>query len=204
VDVKLAPTKLHGDLARLLPKEALVKESVTYGGWDAANSSLSGEAAEDAVMPTVFATYRSMGYDIETGKEGKEAVAKQEYPQSCSLFLVKAPEAAAAQPIVEAIAANLKRQGFNEIDALEWADGLKKTQTILRFSRVDPGEKVDDVYVAYVKIIGDVVVFALENEAANKVQGPGETQISRVSESGYGSRLGGQLTFLVANRLLSP
>ena len=91
-----------------------------------------------------------------------------------------------------------------QIDELEWADGFKKTQQILRYSRVDSHDKVDDVYVAYVKVIGDVVVFALENEAAAKLNGPGESQISRVSESGYGSRLGGQLTFLVANRLLSP
>ena len=204
VDLKLAPTKLHGDLARLLPKPALEKNSVKYGGWDAANAALSAEGAEDAAMPAVAATYRSMGYDIETGKEGKDAVATQEYPQSCALFLIKAPEAAAAQPIADKIAENLLGKGFAQIDELEWADGFKKTQQILRYSRVDSHDKVDDVYVAYVKVIGDVVVFALENEAAAKLNGPGESQISRVSESGYGSRLGGQLTFLVANRLLSP
>ena len=205
VDVKLAPTKLHGDLARLLPKPALEKNSVKYGGWDSATASLSGEAPEEAMMPTVSATYRSMGYDIQTGGEGKDAAyAKQEYPQSCRLFMIKTPEGAAAQPVVDLILKNLEGKGFRAIDSLEWADGLKKTQTIIRYSRVDSQEEVDDVFVAYLKIVGDVVIFALESEAAAKLKGPGETHISRVSEAGYGSRLGGQLTFLVANRLLSP
>ncbi len=204
VDVKLAPTRLHGELAALLPKDALVKDSVKYGGWDAATAGLSGESPEDALIPTVSATYRSMGYTVTSDTDNNSSAMKQEYPQSARFFLVKAPEAAAAQPIADGIRDNLLAKGFSEISELELALGYQKTQPVKRYSRVDPGAEVDDVYVAYVKVVNDIVLFALESEAAPKAPGPGGTQISRVESSGLGTRLGGQLTVLASHRLLNP
>ncbi|MCG3182593.1 MAG: hypothetical protein ICCCNLDF_00657 [Planctomycetes bacterium] len=204
VDIKLAPTKLHGELASLLPKTALVKDSVKYGGWDAATAGLSGETPETALIPTVSATYRSMGYTVTSDTESEAGAVKQEYPQTARFFLIKAPEAAAAQPIADGIRDNLLAKGFSEISELELALGYEKTEPVKRYSRVDPGTDVDDVYVAYVKVVNDVVLFALESEAAPKAPGPGGTQISRVESSGLGTRLGGQLTVLASDRLLSP
>jgi hypothetical protein len=206
VDVSKAPTKTHGELAALIPdaKKALLKDSVKYGGWVPATSEYVTENAENAALPVVVADYRSTGYTITTDPNTEDGSVKQEYIQTCRLFLIKAPEAAAAQPIADKIAENLTGKGFKSIAELEWADGVKKTQTILRYSRIDGQETVDDVYVAYVKIVGDIVIFALESEAAPKPTGPGDMQLSRVTESGLGSRVGGQLTFLVAEHLINP
>ncbi|MCB9933924.1 MAG: hypothetical protein H6841_10935 [Planctomycetes bacterium] len=204
VDIKLAPTKLHGELAALLPKGALVKDSVIYGGWDAASATLSDETPESAAMPTVAASYRSMSHTITTDTENKASAIKQEYPQTARFILIKAPEVAAAQPVADAIRDNLLAKGFHELSPLELVIGIANSQPVLRYSRVDSRTDIDDVYVAYIKVVNDVVLFALESEAAAKVPGPDGAQISRVEDSGLGTRLGGQLTVLAADRLLRP
>ena len=206
VDVSKAPTKTHGELAALIPdaKKALLKDSIKYGDWVPATSEYVTENAENATLPVVVADYRSTGYTITTDPNTEEGSVKQEYIQTCRLFLIKAPEAAASQPIADKIAENLTAKGFKAIEELEWADGVKNTQRILRYSRIDPHDEVDDVFVAYVKIVGDIVIFALESEAAPKTTGPGDMQLSRVTDAGLGSRVGGQLTFLVANHLIDP
>jgi hypothetical protein len=206
VDVSKAPTKAHGELAALIPNvdKALQKDSVKYGNWHAATSEFDPGDAANATLPAVGADYRSTGYTITADPNTEEGSVKQEYIQTCRLFLIKAPEGVAAQPIVDKIAENLTAKGFKGISELEWADGVDKTQKILRYSRIDPNNDVDDVYVAYIKIVGDVVIYALEAEAAPKTTGPGDLQLSRVTDAGLGSRVGGQITFLVAEHLINP
>jgi hypothetical protein len=206
VDVSKAPTKEHGKLAGLVPNvdRALLKDSVKYGNWRADTSEFDPSDAINATLPTVGADYRSTGYTITADPNTEEGSVKQEYIQTCRLFLIKAPEGGAAQPIVDKIAANLTAKGFKGITELEWADGVDKTQTIQRYSRIDANNDVDDVYVAYIKIVGDIVIYALEAEAAPKTTGPGDLQLSRVTDAGLGSRVGGQLTFLVAEHLINP
>ena len=205
VDIKQAPTEAHGALAKLVPnpKQSLVKNSVVYGGWDAAECKFSTEAPENASLPVVAADYKSTGADIVTDTESKKGSATLTYPQQTKLIIIKAPEAAAAQPIADALIAQLEAKGFTELDDLEWTGGRNDNTPVSRMSRVTPQEETDDVFVAYIKVVGDVVFYALESEVAPKTPGPGGTQTARLNEAGRGTRMGALLLILALTRLQS-
>ncbi|MCB9893051.1 MAG: hypothetical protein H6839_01220 [Planctomycetes bacterium] len=204
VDVKQAPTTTHGALAKLLPKSALDKNSVKYGGWDAVACSFSTEAPENAALPVVAADYKSAGAKIVTDTESKCGSAEIEYPQQVKLIFIRAPEAMAAQPIADALIAALDAKGFNELDDLYFTGGREDNEPIKRFGRVTPAEETDDVYVAYVKVVGDLVIYALESEVAPKLPGPGGAQMARLNEGGRGTRVGAQLIALALTRRQAP
>jgi hypothetical protein len=210
VDVSKAPTKVHGELAGLLPNPKkqgkagpLQKDSLKYGNWNPTTGEFSAEDAENATLPAVIADYISTGYTITTDPDSATGSAEQEYIQSCRLFLIEAPDEMATQPIADAFIDNLKAKGFSERDELGFADGGKEPNTILRYARVDTGETSDEVFVAYIKITGKRVLFAIENETADKLKVPGATQLSRVDNAGIGTRVGGQLLVLILHRLAS-
>lgn len=205
VDVKTAPTETHGALAKLLPNpdKALVKNSVVYGGWDAMACKFSTEAPENASLPVVAADYRSAGAKIITDVESKTGSAEIEYPQQAKLIIIKAPEAMAAQPIADNLIAALKAKSFSELDSLEFTGGREDNEPLIRLGRVTPGETTDDVYVAYIKVVGDVVIYALESEVAPQTPGPGGAQMDRLNEGGRGTRVGAHLIILALNRLQS-
>jgi hypothetical protein len=205
VDISKAPTKTHGELAGLIPNadKALIKDSVKYGNWLAETGDIELGNAENATLPAVTAEYRSTGYTITTNPELTEGTAEQDYIQKATLFIIQAPEEAAAQPLADQFIAKLEAKGFSARPEVEFADGLKKVHTIYRFARVDAGEKVDSVYVAYIKVIGKRVLIAIESEAADKLAVPGASQLGRVDGAGIGTRVGGQLIVLILAQLSS-
>lgn len=195
VDVSKAPTKTHGELAGYLPKDALKKDSVTYGGWYADAASFDDTDAENAMLPTVMADYHSAGFNIEKDSE-TGAKVEVTYPQRCKLFIIRAPEAAAAPVIADKIMNELKAKNFNEISSIIDTGGRNDNREIRRFSAVVENEDYDDVYVAYVLAVGDTVIYALETETAEKIELEGG-HITRVEEGGRGTRVGGMLISLI-------
>jgi hypothetical protein len=229
VDLDKAPTEAHRKLARLLPKEALRKDTVSYGGWDAAKAGMSLEDAENAMLPGVAAEYLSTGYRILG--DGEDKVAKQDYPQNCSLYLIQAPEKLATEEIMRKISAKLNENGFSARDPLELAMGLTtrrqgdpnadvkvteandaggtspvirpgeaRTVAITRYVRIDHTGERDKVYIAYIYAVDDLVLYALEVENPPPVVGPDGSQLQRVTDN-RGSRVGGQLITQVLYRL---
>lgn len=195
VDVSKAPTKAHGALAGFLPKDALVKDSVTYGDWIADVAKFNDTDAEGAALPTVMADYSSTGFNIEKDSE-KGARVEVTYPQRCKLFIIRAPEAAAAPVIADQIMAQLGAKNFNEISSIIDTAGRNNSREIRRFSAVVEGDEHDDVYVAYVLAVGDTVIYALETETAEKIEIEGG-HVTRVEEGGRGTRVGAMLISLI-------
>lgn len=210
VDVSKAPTKVHGELAGLLPNPKkkgkagpLQKDTLKYGNWHPTTGEFTEADAENATLPAVIADYISTGYTITTDPDSTTGSADQEYVQTCRLYLIEAPDEMATQPIADAFIDNLKAKGFSERDELGFADGGKEPNTILRYARVDSGEASDEVFVAYIKITGRRVMFAIERETADKLKVPGASQLSRIDSAGIGTRVGGQLIVLILHRLAS-
>lgn len=195
VDVSKAPTKVHGALAGYLPKDALVKDSVTYGDWNAEGAKFSDADPAGALLPAVMADYNSAGFNIEKDSDSGARV-QVTYPQRCKLFVIRAPEAAAAPVIADKIAAALVARNFSAISSIIDTGGRNDNREIRRFSAVVENEQNDDVYVAYVLAVGDTVIYALETETAEKIEIEGG-QISRVEEGGRGTRVGAMLISLV-------
>ena len=203
VDVKSAPSEAHGLLAKLLPKSALRKGSVEYGNWNAETAGYSTKDPGNAALPMIAADYRSTGFTIVTDTESETGSADQEYVQACKLIVIRAPEAIAAQPIADKIVAALKAKEFSPLDDMQFALGVEKTENITRMGLIVGQGETDDVYIAYVKVVGDLVIYALESEAAPAQPGPGDTQLSSLNEGGRGTRVGAQLISLVLMRLQS-
>lgn len=203
IDVSNAPTDAHKNLASLLPtKAALDQNSVTYAGWDATQAAISDEDPAEAPIPAVYAEYHSAGYDTLRDKDGELEALSIEYPQDCKLFLIRAPEPRAAEVVEENIRAKMIENGFARIDPIEFVSGQGDSVVIARYSRVDDAGDYDGVYVGYLKVFGDLVVYALETETPPKLD-TGESRISKVSEGGGGSRVGGRLISLLYYRLES-
>lgn len=199
VDVSNAPTKVHGALASLVPnpKKALVANSLKYGNWIADTASYELESPESATLPVVMADYFSSGFEIEKDPETGARV-EISYPQRCKLFIVRAPDAAAAPVIADKIVVTLESKNFGEISSLEDAAGRASVRSIRRFSAIVPQDGHDDVYVAYLLVVGDTVIYAVESETAEKIELDDGSQLSRVDEGGgRGSRVGAMLISLI-------
>jgi hypothetical protein len=229
VDLDKAPTEAHRELARLLPKEALRKDTVAYGGWNSEGAAMDPTNAAETRMPSVAAEYLSTGYRILG--DGEDKVAKQDYPQNCTLILIRAPDKIAPEEITRKIRAKLTDNGFSARDPLEFAMGLTtrrqgdptadvqvtepndaggtssvirpgeaRTVSITRYVRIDHSGDRDKVYIAYVYAVDDLVLYALEVENPPPVVGPEGSQLQRVTDN-RGSRVGGQLITQVLHRL---
>ena len=195
VDVSKAPTEVHGALAKLLPKDALVKDSVQYGDWIAEVASFDPADPESANLPAVQADYHSTGFNIEKDSDTGARV-EVTYPQKCKLIIMRAPEPAAAPVIADKIVVELLGKNFNEISTIVDTGGRENNREIRRFSAVVPDGERDKVYVAYVLSVGDTVIYALEMETAEKIEVEGG-HVMRVEEGGRGSRVGAMLISLV-------
>ncbi len=229
VDLDKAPTEAHRELARLLPKEALRKDTVAYGGWNSKGAAMDPTKAAETNMPSVAAEYLSTGYRILG--DGEDKVAKQDYPQNCSLFLIRAPDKYATEKFTRDIRKRLNSNGFSERDPLEFALGLTtrrqgdptadvkvteandaggtssvirpgeaRTVSITRYVRIDHSGDRDKVYIAYIYAVDDLVLYALEVENPPPVVGPEGAQLQRVTDN-RGSRVGAQLITQVLYRL---
>lgn len=197
-----APTEAHKRLSALLPRDALKRESVVFAGWDGMNADLSGEDPAKAAMAVVKAEYHSMGYRIVTGGDGNSIEAEQDYPQRCTLVLIDAPDAVAAEVVARGIREKLKARAFEARDPLAIAgSGEKPPPTVERYLRIDAQGEVDSVFVTYLKVVGATVIYAMETETAKRAEVAGGS--ARVTDDQRGSRLGGQLLSLVHHRLAS-
>ncbi|MBX3460324.1 MAG: hypothetical protein KF696_10255 [Planctomycetes bacterium] len=198
VDLGKAPTDAHRVLARLLTAKALIRESVVYGGWNAAAADLSDEEPANALMPCISAKYLSTGYTIESGGDDNKT-ATQEYPQSATLIIVQAPDAQATDVIARGIYERLLGVRFERRDPVELAFGKGEGNQLRmeRYLRIDEGSDKDTVLVGYIAVIGDLVVYALEVETPPRIVGPGQTQIQRVTNDQRGTRVGAQLIAMV-------
>jgi len=200
-DAAGAPTDAHRILAGLLPLEALQRDTVIYDGWSDATSNLSNEDPAKAALPVVTAEYHSAGFKLHSEKPNTAEIS---YPQTCLLTLIRAPEPLAAGAIANNLRAALTStsKGFTEQGQL----ALGQTRTgelpkMDRYLRIDNVGDTDKVYVAYVMVIGSLVVYALEIETPPALKGPGGQQIKRVIDGQRGTRIGGQLASLVYWRL---
>lgn len=204
-DVSGAPTDAHRALAALLPLESLLRDSVVYGDWNAERAELSTADPARASLPVVSAEYQSAGFRVHSDDPRSNAMlATREYPQTCFLTLIRAPESLAAEAIARQLAQQVAspEKGFVAQDPL--AIGISKAgerPTIDRFLRIDQQGDVEKVYVAYIKAIGPVVVYALEVEYPPVLKGPDGKPIKRVLDGQRGSRVGGALITLVHHKL---
>lgn len=198
VDLGKAPTEPHRALAKLLTAPGLIRDSVLYGGWDAGAADLSDETPEKALLPCLSAKYLSTSYRIESGGDDSKT-ATQDYPQSATLIIIQAPEAAATDTIARGIFQRLLGLKFAQSDPVELAFGKGEGNQLRmeRYLRIDEGADKDTVLVGYVAIIGDLVVYALEVEEPPRIVGPGDTQIKRVTGDQRGTRVGAQLIAMV-------
>lgn len=194
IDLSKAPTDAHKRLAQLFSVPSLIRESLSYGGWDGQNADISMQDPTQAAMPVVSADYLSTGYKIMTGTDDNKT-ATQDYPQSCKLVVIKAPDSVATGVIVANIYRKLEGVGFERRDPVELVMGKDKL-AMERFVRIDSEGDHDTVRIGYVATFGDIVAYALEKEEPPKVSGPGNTQIQRVTDN-RGSRLGAQLITMV-------
>ena len=128
VDLDRAPSEAHKRLAKLIPDQSLLKdeelnkESVKYGGWDGEAAGMITENAKDAAMPALSADYLSTGFRVVDSGENK--IARQDYPQSCKLFLIQAPDAISTEVVTRKIHEKLKANGFTLRDPISAALGL--------------------------------------------------------------------------------
>ena len=198
-DLGVAPTAAHGRLAALLPREALRRDTVSYSDWDQASAKPAGEDPAKATLPTVKAEYASMGYKVITDDKepGTKKRAQLEYPQECVLVLVKAPDREATEAIAARLRVNFIDNGFAEQEPVKINDGTKDGIMIERCMRIDSGPEADKVYVAYMQVIGEIVVYAIESEQPPPIKTADGTQARRVMSGQLGTRLGGQLITLV-------
>ncbi|MCC7510991.1 MAG: hypothetical protein IT464_16665 [Planctomycetes bacterium] len=194
IDLSKAPTETHRRLAQLFSVPSLIRESLAYGGWDGQNADISMQDPARAAMPVVSADYLSTGYKIMTGTDDNKT-ATQDYPQSCKLVVIQAPDSVASGVIVANIYRKLEGVGFEQRDPIELVMGKDKLH-MERFVRIDTEGDHDTVRIGYVAAFGDIVAYALEKEEPPKVTGPGDTQIQRVTDN-RGSRLGAQLITMV-------
>lgn len=194
IDLSKAPTEAHKRLAQLFSVPSLIRESLAYGGWDGQSADISTQDPAQAAMPVVSADYLSTGYKIMTGTDDNKT-ATQDYPQSCKLVVIQAPDSVATGVIVANIYRKLEGVGFERRDPIELVMGKDKLH-MERFVRIDSEADHDTVRIGYVAAFGDIVAYALEKEEPPKVTGPGATQIQRVTDN-RGSRLGAQLITMV-------
>lgn len=201
IDLGQAPTEAHKRLAALLPMDSLKRDSVLYAAWNAAISNLSDEDPARAAMPAVSAEYRSAGFRIvDDGPKSNSRRAEVDYPQRCVLTLIATPEALAAETVAEKLRENLLAKGFEAQEPLAIAINTRIKPEIQRFGRVDSQGDADNVYIAYIKIVGSFVLYALEIETPPRLTGPGSEQIQRVIKGQRGSRVGAQLITLILER----
>lgn len=204
-DTSGAPTDAHRVLAGLVPVEALVKDSVVYGGWDSLRCEVLADNAKSAPLPALSAHYEAASFKLHReGPASNDLRAEIEYPQTCFLTLIRAPEPMAA----EALAAGLRDhllgpdKGFKQQDPLAIGTTKEGTQPeIRRMLRIDTHGDRDKVYVVYVMVIGSLVVYALEVEYPPALKGPGGEQIKRVLDGQRGSRVGARLVALIHHQL---
>ncbi len=205
-----APTDAHGGLARLLPdiRQAIIEGSIAHGGWDAASCNffsgrdLDDEAVRKAPLPAVTARYVSTGYRVENlpaeGKDKATVLAHQNLPQSCNLYLVQAPDAAAAATLERRVLEKLKQNGFGEISPLRGLVGEGPATEMKRMLRVEPGDNgMETAHVAYTRVIGNRFCYALESETRSTILRPDGTPDPAFTDRQRGSSLGGQLLLLV-------
>lgn len=198
VDLSGAPTDAHRVIGKLLPGEALQKTSIQFGQWDAERAILAPNDKATG-LPTISAEYQSTGYKLVS--DGPKPSAKQEYPQRCQLTVVAAPEALAAESIASKLRDVLLAKGFKEQTPYAIAVNTREKAEIVRFIRIDPFETRDDIYVAYVKVIGNNVVYAFEAESPPRQLGPDNKPIPRTLDDQRGTRMGAQLITLVYDRV---
>jgi type IV pilus biogenesis protein CpaD/CtpE len=220
VDLTGAPTDAHRALGKLLPPTALIAESLKFAGWDAGAAVLMMDDPASASLPVVYADYLSTGYEVMG--DGEKRTVKQKYPQNCNLYVIKAPEPAASEPIARAIREKLRGKGFTEREPLELVMGVRAPGTsqdaeavrvskvadddklslkMDRFTHIVPDAGGDKVYVAYVCVIDDIVVYALELENPPALTSPDGTRITGITDDQRGSRLGAQLIVLLHHRM---
>jgi hypothetical protein len=192
----------HGQLAALLPREAMVKKSVVFSDWDQVAAQPAGNGSK-AVLPTVQAMYDSVGYrvvvDDPKAPKGKKR-AEIDHPQQATLILVRTPEAAAAATVADRLRKHFTDKGFSTEASMRVGDGSKLGGRIERFLRIDTGAEADSVYVAYLQVIGNLVVYAVETEKPPPIKAADGTQAKRVLSGPSGARLGAQLVLLVLTR----
>lgn len=205
-DATGAPTDTHRALAGLLPLESLLRDSVVYGDWNAESAEVitTGDPAR-ASLPVVSAEYQSARFRVhDDNPKSNELVAVREYPQSCFLTLIRAPEPMAADAIARKLRAQVASpaKGFVAQDPL--AIGIRKDgerPMIDRFMRIDHQGETDKVYVAYTMVIGTMVVYALEVEYPPVLKGPDGKPVKRVIDGQRGSRVGAALITLIHHQL---
>lgn len=206
IDLSKALTPEHRELARLLPGEALHKEtsldqsSVKYLGWDA--DTAQGVEFEGAAkgLPCVYAEYLSSGFSIVRDAEKDPKGEIHAYPQKARLYLIRTPEEAASALIGNKLAAILDEAGYQRQDPLHLALGFQNEQKIERWVGVVPQADHDLVYVAYLKWVGDLLIYAVEEEKSPKITGPGNTQLPRVTDQ-RGTRVGAAVIALILHAL---
>ncbi|MBE7490866.1 MAG: hypothetical protein HS108_03740 [Planctomycetes bacterium] len=203
LDLAGAPSAAHRELANLLPREALVRDSLGFGGWDAARAEVSAEPGAVTTLPAVVARYESAGYRIHKPEGADNARAELDYPQTCYFTLIRAPESAAAGAVADSLRSMLTgaAKGFAAREPVALSGSRSDKALIERFLRIDPGAERDKVYVAYVMVIGSLVLYALEIEYPPALTGPGSEQIKRVVDDQRGSRVGARLVSLVHHQL---
>lgn len=203
IDLTDAPTDAHRKLGRLLVAEAMVKDSVMYARWDAA-TAVPLEYEAGAPMPCVRADYLSSGYRVIVDDPKVADATKRlelEYPQRCTLILIQAPEAQAADAIAERLRQHCTGKGFESREPLSIGAGTGVRPQIERLVRIDSTAEIDTVYVAYIQVIGDIVAYAVEAENPPRPTTKDGTQIARVLDDQRGTRVGAQLITLVYFKL---
>lgn len=197
-----APTDAHTALAALIPTSGMVRDSVAYVGWDGDNARPLED--HDSPIKAISVEYRSRGWTMYDEGAGKDGRVEFDYPQQCRLVVIRAPETGrAAEVIEENIIENLQSRGFTRINSLGYTVGMgaDKQVRVPRYARIDSQEELDIVYIAYVKVVNDIVIFALESEQPRSIEGEGDEKLAVVTEAGLGTRIGAQYLSLVYDRI---
>jgi hypothetical protein len=197
IDVSDAPTEAHKALARLLPVEALVRDSVLYSAWDGQAADFSDADPARAPLPVVKAEYLAEEYRVVDGPEAQPRKEEGE-AQLVHLILIRCPDDQAAEVVARNVRTKLDGQGFDEGEPLLLASGdQEEPRNIRRFVYVDEGEEADLVYVGYVNVLGDMVVYALERTRVKPLRGREGNRLELPGGHLSGRRVGAQLATLV-------
>jgi len=203
IDFSKAPTDAHRRLGQLLPTTALLRDSILYAGWDGNGADFADEAPEDAMLPVVTGRYGSSSFQHEVDESGTREVVTRDQPQFVDLFLIRCPDNMAAQVVARAIQQRVLRQGFDEREPAQLAGGGDRPPMISRFVATEEGEESDKVYVAYIKTVGDLVIYALQSQTTVPLvdRDGNRIRLTYDSEAGTGANVGAQVITLLLSRL---
>jgi hypothetical protein len=161
-EIARAPTEQHRRLVRLLPTASREEGSVRHAGWNPEAATLSDEDPSRTLIPVTHARYLSSGFRVLEEQGTREV--ERTHPQRCDLFLIKAPDAYAAQAFAEGIQERLLAGGFSRAEPI----ALRVTgasASLSRFRHDVAEENALDRYISYLHVRGHLVIYAIESES---------------------------------------